>query len=67
MSKLHKALRESPNVLTAKDVKWLREMNDMARGVDKPEHVAKAREYIEELARSLKLAQASKKKRKGAK
>ncbi len=63
MSKLHKALSESPNVLTAKDLNKLKaaRLNWLAK------KDAAIREYAEELARASKLAQASKKKRKGAK
>ena len=76
MSKLHKALSESPNVLTAKELRDIRSTAILTvTRVDRRNKTAvlqlssekQAREYIEELARSLKLAKASKKKRKGAK
>ena len=60
MSKLHKALSESPSVLTAEDVKWLQAKRP--RVASKKE--AWECEYVEELDRALKLARESKRKRK---
>jgi hypothetical protein len=60
MSKLHKALSESPNVLTARHIRRLKSLRDTY--LSKRDKLA--REYVEELDRALKLARESKRNRK---